>query len=96
MTAPATLQFDQAAWTAARAQARDSVESQKQQFIKGDMLVQPGASIDEDRLQLLWDEYTAAEQLVPVPERLSRVAVVALLMFVPVTTMRPGPEIAIP
>ncbi|MBL8851104.1 MAG: HDIG domain-containing protein, partial [Planctomycetaceae bacterium] len=47
-----------------------------------DMLVQPGDSIDDERLQLLWDEYTAAEQLVGAPERLSRVGVVALLMFV--------------
>ena len=82
MTAPPTLEFDQAAWTVARAAARDSVELQKQQFIKGDMLIQPGATIDEVGLQLLWDEYNAAEQLVRLPERLYRVGVVALLMLV--------------
>jgi len=46
------------------------------------MLVPPGAVLGEEQLDLLWDEYTAAEQLVRMPERLARVGVVAVLMFV--------------
>jgi putative nucleotidyltransferase with HDIG domain len=77
-----TLQFDHAATTEARAAARDAVEPQKQQFIRGDLLVQPGEVIDEERLNLLWDEYAAAEQRVILPERLIRVGVMFLLMAV--------------
>jgi putative nucleotidyltransferase with HDIG domain len=77
-----TLQFDQAATTEARAAARDAVVPQKQQFIRGDLLVQPGEVIDEVRLNLLWDEYAAAEQRVILPERLMRVGVMFLLMAV--------------
>lgn len=77
-----TLQFDQVATTAARAAARDAVEPQKQQFIRGDLLVQPGQVIDAEKLNLLWDEYDSAEQRVELSERLTRVAVMLLLMIV--------------
>ncbi|REJ73275.1 MAG: HDIG domain-containing protein [Planctomycetota bacterium] len=82
VNAPATLQFDQNATTELRSAARDAVPVQKQQFIEGDLLVQPGAVITEKSLQLLRDEYEAVEARIGPTERLTRIAVVFLLISV--------------
>jgi len=82
VTAKPTLQFDDRASAAARVAARDAVEPQMRRFIRGDLLVQPGDVIDEDRLARLRDEYWAAELQVGSGERMERMAIVLLLISV--------------
>ena len=80
--APATLQFDQNATTELRSAARDAVPPQTQQFIEGDLLVEPGDVITEESLDLLRGEYEAVESEIGPTERLTRIAVVFLLVSV--------------
>jgi putative nucleotidyltransferase with HDIG domain len=77
---PPTLEFDPAADAIARSQARNAVPEYKQTFLRGDLLVQPGETVDDQQLLLLRDEYAAAEALIPPTERLERTIVVFLLI----------------
>ncbi len=77
-----TLQFDQRETRVAQSAARDAVPEVRQRFLKGDLLVAPGANLDLDNMQLLRDEYDQSELGVPWTIRLARVAVVFLMLGV--------------
>jgi putative nucleotidyltransferase with HDIG domain len=82
VSAKSTLQYEDVATTALRQAARDDVPDVMQRFLKGDVLVQPGEIVDEDKLRLLENEYEAAERLVSGSGRLARMGVVFLMMVV--------------
>ena len=77
---PPTLEFDPTADAIARSEARNSVPEYKQTFLRGDLLVQPGETVDDQQLLLLRDEYAEAETLIPPAERVERTIVVFLLI----------------
>jgi putative nucleotidyltransferase with HDIG domain len=77
---PATLEFDPTADAIARSAAKNAVPEYKQTFLRGDLLVQPGETVDDQQLLLLRDEYAAAEALIAPTERIERTVVVFLLI----------------
>lgn len=79
---PMTLEFDPAADALARAEAKNAVPEYKQTFLRGDLLVQPGETVDDQTLLLLWDEYLAADGLIAPAERAQRTIVVFLMITV--------------
>ena len=79
---PSTLRYDRSATAAAIQKARDEVEPRLEVFLKGDLLVDPQQIIDEDDLQLLAEEYKAAEKQIGSGARLSRVIIVFIMVTV--------------
>ena len=79
---PETLEYDSAATQAARQAARDSVQETLDIYNRGDLLVQPGETIDEARLELLRAEYDQTEAQVTLEQRILRVVTVFLLLTV--------------
>jgi putative nucleotidyltransferase with HDIG domain len=77
---PETLFFDAAATQAARQKARDSATPVYDFVKKGDLLVQPGQSIDAEKLELLQAEYDTLEAGVSVRERFVRAFIVFLML----------------
>lgn len=77
-----TLDFDQDANDAARKAARDQVPVQMEHFKKGDVLVEPGQTIEEPQLGLLRAEYDAIEANVSLPEQIARLGTVLALLLV--------------
>ncbi|MCA9089075.1 MAG: HDIG domain-containing protein [Planctomycetaceae bacterium] len=77
-----TLRYDQLATKAAIAAARSSVPDIPEAYIAGDLLVRPGERIDSEKLQLLVDEYVAAEQEISWTSRSLRMLIVFLMVLV--------------
>ncbi|AMV17979.1 HD family phosphohydrolase [Planctomyces sp. SH-PL14] len=77
-----TLRFDQRETRLAQSKARDAVPQLMQRFLRGDLLVPPGVTLDAEMLQVLHDEYDANERTVPWAMRLARMAVVLLMLCV--------------
>jgi putative nucleotidyltransferase with HDIG domain len=77
-----TLVYDRNETERARRDARDSVEVVFESWYSGQVLVGPGEVIEADDLELLHDEYLAAESQVPVYQRLIRTATVLLMLLV--------------
>ncbi len=75
-----TLEYDQAATKEAQSKARDEVAPVDQRFIAGDLIVRPGEFIDDNRLQILLDEYNAFEKTIGFGARVLRMSVVFLMM----------------
>ncbi|MEX0703680.1 MAG: HDIG domain-containing metalloprotein [Planctomycetales bacterium] len=80
--ASSTLRFDRAATDELRRQARESVKPVRHPYDQGDMLVRPGAVIDNQALVLLRAEYDRAEDEVSFRQRIARVVTVFLLISV--------------
>jgi cyclic-di-AMP phosphodiesterase PgpH len=78
----AMLRYDSTLTRAARDEARQKVPQVTDPYNKGDLLVMPGGVIDQTALDMLRDEHDAVEQLVPIRERIIRVATVFFLVFV--------------
>jgi cyclic-di-AMP phosphodiesterase PgpH len=79
---PETLFFDNAATQAARQQARLDEPEVTDVYNKGDLLVKPGESIDESRLELLQAEFDQLAAKVSLSERVVRSAFVFLMLAI--------------
>ncbi len=77
-----TLVYDRNETERARREARESVEVVFESWYSGQVLVGPGEVIELDDLELLNDEYLAAESHVPLYQRLIRTATVLLMLLV--------------
>ncbi|MBI1313131.1 HDIG domain-containing protein [bacterium] len=77
-----TLVYDRSETERARRTARDSVDVVFESWYTGQVLVGPGEVIEADDLELLKDEYLAAEEHVPLYQRLIRTATVFLMLIV--------------
>ncbi|MCA8997902.1 MAG: HDIG domain-containing protein [Planctomycetaceae bacterium] len=77
-----TLRYDQNATQLAKAEARDSVDVRMKRYLKDDILVNSQTHLKADDLELLRDEYQAAEATIPWTSRLSRMAIVFALLLV--------------
>ncbi len=80
--APSTLRYNASETLQARREAREGVNEVSDVFESGTILVSPGRIIDEDVLELLSEEYVAAEADIPLYQRYLRVALVALMFLV--------------
>ena len=80
--APPTLRYDDDATKAARRAASLQVEKINDRFHQNDVLVAPGQVIDDERMQVLRDEYDRVEELLPTSQRLFRAATVFLMILV--------------
>lgn len=76
-----TLRFDQAKTTELISLAREQVENRYERYLRGDLLVEPQEYIEAEHLEILRDEYRAAEAKINKSHRVSRVAI-ALVMIV--------------
>ena len=83
---PPTLHYDYQATDEERLKARNSIEQVYETRYPEQVLIRPGQRIKDEDLELLWDEYRAAEQRVPGYLRLIRVGtcflMIALLAFI--------------
>jgi putative nucleotidyltransferase with HDIG domain len=77
-----TLVYDRNETERARREARESVEVVFESWYSGQVLVGPGEIIELNDLELLHDEYLAAESHVPLYQRLIRTATVLLMLLV--------------
>ncbi len=80
------LRYDYQATDEARQVARKNIEEVKETRYPEQVLIRPGQRIKDEDLELLWDEYAAAEAGVPTYVRLIRVStsflMIALLAFI--------------
>lgn len=77
-----TLVYDRSATEKARRDARDSVDVVFESWYSGQVLIGPGEVIELDDLELLRDEYLAAEAQVPLYQRVIRTITVFLMLLV--------------
>jgi len=79
---PYTLAYNDVATQEGRKLARESTPIVREKFNVGDLLVEPGKTIDAGRLDLLGDEYARMDEQTALPARLSRMGVVLLMILV--------------
>ena len=77
-----TLRQDQPATQEAKRKARESVETRMERFLVGDLLVRPKGTVTAEKLDLLRDEYNAAEREITWNARLTRMGIVFVLVLV--------------
>lgn len=81
-----TLRYDQATTATEIARAREKVDPRYERYLRGDMLVDPQQFITGKKLDLLEDEYEAAEAQIGSGARFSRVGI-ALVMIAVLTVI---------
>lgn len=77
-----TLRYDQVATKNAIAEAIAAVPDRMERYLVGDQLVAPREAITDEKLELLRDEYRAAEAQISLASRLVRVGIVFFLCLV--------------
>lgn len=81
-TAPVTLRFDDAKTREEKAAARSKIGDVLDTYSQGDLLVQPGETIDRSRIEVLQSEYDAVESQISLGERALRLSIVLLMLVV--------------
>ena len=79
---PTTLRYDSAVTKRERLAASERVPDVNDHYNPNDVLVDPGDTVDEERLAILRAEYDAMEKTVLPSQRVVRVAIVFLMLLV--------------
>ena len=82
MKTPITLRYDEDRTRLDRRMAREQAKEQYDEYNRNDKLVEPGQSIDEERLGVLLSEYDQMRRLARPTQRILRFATVALMLVV--------------